>query len=108
MNVDEGNEIIAIYRGAIVTQPYSDYVQKAPHKGEEDILISGKLFTFPKDHQGKETSPGMFRNLPMSALKYHTSWSWLVEVMISLDIWDIKNGIYHAWCQCIQAIQNKQ
>lgn len=105
MTFDEGNELIAVYRGAIMTEPYSDYIRKAKKKDEEDIVLSGKIFTFHKDKEGKETSPGIYRNIPLSGLKYHLSWEWLVPIMLSLDIYYVQKDIEICWHQCVIRIK---
>ncbi len=65
----EGTRAIAIFMGAKVEEPYSHY------EG-----ISGTMFYYEKND-----SPGMYRNLSISALKYHSSWDWLMPVCVKIN-----------------------
>ena len=60
----ENNQIIATFMGAKVHKPYSDY------EG-----VSGLIFYYDKN-----LSPVMRKNLPLSEIKYDTSWDWLMGV----------------------------
>ena len=65
----ESNKLIAEFMGAEVQQPYSEI------EG-----LSGLMFYYPKD-----TSPDIFRNLPLSAIKYNSSFAWLMPVIDKIE-----------------------
>lgn len=86
----EGNKLIALFMGAKVHQAYSDT------QG-----LSGLMFYYEKD-----TSPEIFRNLPLSAIKYHSSWDWLIPVIrkakmtLGSDGWNRWHTLNHELCRC--------
>ena len=71
----EGNKLIAEFMGAEVSQAYSK-------TKEQD----GLMFYYQKD-----SSPATYRNLSSAAIKYHSSWEWLMPVYIKIvreKLWD--------------------
>jgi hypothetical protein len=65
----EGCVLIAIFMGAEVTQAYS-----------KTDTSDGLLFYYPKD-----TSPSLYRNNSSEAIKYHTSFDWLIPACKKWD-----------------------
>lgn len=69
----ENNKLIAEFMGATIQEPYDSL------EG-----LSGLMFYYPKD-----SSPALYRNLPLSAIKYDSDWRWLMSVVEKIS--DIDN-----------------
>ena len=65
----EGNKLISEFMGAEVSQAYSK-------TKEQD----GLMFYYPKD-----SSPNTYRNLSSMAIKYHSSFDWLIPVLKEIE-----------------------
>ena len=69
MELNDYNLLCAKFLGATVSQEYS----KMP-----EIDQSGLVITFPKEVAKRL---GIYLNYPLSGLKFHTDWNWIMEVV---------------------------
>ena len=74
----EGNKLIAEFMGAEVSQAYSK-------TKEQD----GLMFYYSKD-----SSPDTYRNLSSAAIKYHSSWDWLMPLVEKIEELNVTESFF--------------